>query len=242
MMDLRLTPAVTIVITATFDNSKPDIKRIFDRHYPVDIRYGENEYHRYVDVYAYGYRTGVGDIPSHAYRGEKGYSQVKWESWLLRRGKHKLRQITEEIFMPLLRSHYTLIAQPGEKCLVLCDTVDMCNYMLKECEKNFQGYNCAIYISETEDEVLTTADIIISTPKSAGTGRDIKNLLTTLVTTSVRSTPLNEQMLGRLRELPGRTPQFVYMYNLGVPSQVNHAVERAAIFRPLAKAFHTLTI
>ena len=242
MMDLRLTPAVTIVITATFDNSKETVKKIFDSHYPLTIRYGETEYHRYVDVYAYSYITGTGDIPAFAYKGELGYSQIKWETWLLHRGKHKLRQITENVYLPLLRSHYDLVALPEEKCLILCETVDMCNYLLKECTYSFPNKKSAIYIGATEDDVLTTADIIISTSKSAGTGRDIKNLLTVFVTTSVRSTPLNEQMLGRLRVLQNRQPQFVYIYNLSIPSQISHATERANIFRPLAKTFHQLRL
>lgn len=242
LMDLRLTPANTICLTATFDNSKPDIKTIFDSHYPVTMRYGENVYHRYVDVYAYAYSTGVGDIPIKAYKGEKGYSQIRWETWLLKQGRHKLRQITEDVYMPLIRAHYIHRKLADEKCLILCDTVEMCRFFLRECQQNFPECNSAIYISETEDSVLDTAQIIISTPKSAGTGRDIKNLLTVVTTTSVRSAPANEQALGRLRVLPGREPHFVYAYNTSISSHISHAHERSVIFRPLAKAFHAIKL
>lgn len=242
MMDLRLTPAVTVCLTATFDNSKSTIKAIFDGHYPVTMRYGEDTYHRYVEIYAVAYRTGVGDIPVWAYKGEKGYSHIKWEAWLLTKGRTKLRQITESVYMPLVWAHYMHRRQEGEKCLILCDTTDMCRFFLRECQHNFPDLRSAIYIGETEDVVLDESDLIISTLKSAGTARDIKNLLTVLVTSSVRSDPLNKQMLGRLRVLPNRDPQFVYTANLSIPNHVMHAQERAVLFRPLAKTFVELTM
>lgn len=237
LLDMTLNPAVIIPMTATFETGSANIVEIFDAHYPRRIRFGEEEYESYVDIFGYGYRIDNHKLPKSMFKGMRGYSQVKFEHWLLTKGKNILEEIMATVVQPILNIHYINVAQPGERLLILCSMVEMCEYFIDYIKDVYPQKSVTIYVGETDDSVLTTHDIIVSTPKSAGTGRDIPGLLTAYVFVSARSSPLNKQMLGRLRKLPsGRTPIFTYSHCVDIPSHVDHAKEREFLFTPLAKS------
>jgi len=237
MIDLRLAPAQTIVLTATFDNSRPEIKRIFDSHYPSEIRYGENEYRKYVAVREYRFGWTLDEIPSKFYKGKDGYSHAMLEGYLLKKDD-MIATIFDRVYVPILQNHYFSQHQPGRKLLILCISVAMCTYIQQRIRKLYPGFTTNIYIAETDDSVLAQSDIIVSTPFSAGTGRDIKGLYTVFLTASIRSAPLSRQILGRLRWIADDVvPQFCYCTNVRIPPQVEHARVRQGIYEPLALVF-----
>lgn len=239
-LDMLFNTALTVILSATFSSSRDDVTRILDGHYTKELRFGEDDYRKYVDIFAYSYPLGVQDLPSKFYRGKEGYSHARLENWLLTKGKNKLREIFTHVYYPLINSHYINKAGPGDKLLILCSTVEMCKYVQQDLAKEYPGKKSTIYISETPESELVTHDIIVSTPKSAGTGLDIGGLLTMFTTVSVRSEPLNKQMLGRLRERKdGKTPFYVYCYCRAIPPQVQHAQFREQILQPLGKSFTT---
>lgn len=242
MMDLRANAAVTIISTATFEVSKPEILRIFDQHYPVEMRYGTWDYKKYVDIFAYAYSSGYNVIPAHAYKSKEGYSHAKLEGWLLK-NPSKLEVYWEEVISPIVHSHYINRAHAGKKMLLLASTVAMCEWIAKRLRKELQGYKVGVYVSESEKDMLTDSDFIVSTPGSAGTGTDIKGLLALLVTISIRSSQLNQQILGRLRELPdGMTPAMAYVYDMDIRQQVDHHKVREDIFKKLALNYHSVQL
>lgn len=238
MFDLRLQVSELIVLTATFDVTNQTVKKIFDHHYPASIRFGERMYKKYVNVTAVGFRSGIDDIPTYAYSGRDGYSHVSLEKWLLKR-TGKLNWIIRTIYLPIINEHFINRKRPGQKLLVLCEKVEMCNFLVERFRKEYPDLVSNVYVAETDDDVLAFSDIIVSTPKSAGTGRDIKKLRTVLVTSSIRSAPLNTQILGRLRELDegDGVPELIYTFNKSIQKQVDHHEARRQIFEPKAAKY-----
>lgn len=89
-------------------------------------------------------------------------------------------------------------------------------------------------MAETDAGVLKTADIIVSTIKSAGTAQDIPDLKVAILTQAVRKKEANIQTLGRLRKLkrwPEVTPVFVYLSNSAVPAHMKYHEAKKEIFR-----------
>ena len=239
IMDLQINPAITIPLTATFDVNDRKIKTIFDRYYPERIRFGENDYRRYVDIYAYSYITGYNDVPLRRLKTQEGYNHSRFEAWLLK-NVSKLAHIYENVYRVIIDSHYINIRQPEDKMLIFCSTRQMCRCIANMIQDDYPDEKCGAYLGETDESVLDDLSIIVTTYLSGGVGTDIKNLRTVLLTISMKSRPANEQILGRLRELPDRTPEFVYIYHKGIPNQVDHATARHSIYRPLARKFtHT---
>ena len=241
MLDLQMNPAITIPLTATFDVTNIKVKGIFDQYYPSTIRFGENDYRRYVDIYSYGYITGYNDVPIRKFKTREGYNHARFEAWLL---KHpdKFAQIYQTAYRPVVESHFLNIRTSEDKLLIMCSTRQMCHTLAETLQDDYPDEQCGVYLSETDDAVLDELSIIVSTYLSSGVGTDIKNLRTVFVTISMSSRPANEQILGRLRELKDRTPVFVYVYHKGIPSQVMHAQSRHAIYKPRAKGFYHGTL
>lgn len=236
IMDLQMNPATTIPLTATFDVTDRKVKTIFDRYYPPEIRFGENDYRQYVNIYAYGYTTGYNDVPLRRMKTQEGYNHSRFEAWLLK-NITKLAHIYENVYRVIIDSHYMNIRTPEDKMMIFCSTRQMCRRLADMIQDDYPNEICGAYLGETDESVLEDWSIIVTTYLSGGVGTDVKNLRTVLVTISMGSRPANEQILGRLRELPDRAPEFVYVYHKGIPNQVNHATTRHSIYRPLAKTF-----
>ena len=245
MLDLQTNASINIALTATFDRGDYQIKQIFDAHYPHLMRFGEGVFTRYVDIFSYSYSLG-NMLPTKAWHTQKGYNHSKFEEYLIRRQPHRIEQIYKTVYSPVINSHYINCRQPGQKLLIICSTVDMCNWMYQrlltesEIRNNFQ---MAIYISETRDNVLSESDIIISTPGSAGTGTDIKSLRTVLMTVATGSENSNKQTLGRLRELPtGDTPNYVYTWCRDIQPHCNYQEIRRNTYLSRGKTFNEITL
>lgn len=240
IMDLRWNSPITVPLTATFKVADPKIKEIFDLHYPQEIRFGSGVYKKYVEIRAIRYNgASPFGLPKSMFKNNKGYSQIKFEAWLLDKGRGHLSAFTKNCILPLVWSYYENRREDDERMLMLCTTRAMCDYYADIFKKEFPHRKIGIYVSGSPDEMLSTCDIILSTPGSAGTGRDIKRLRFCLNTISLRSEPTNEQILGRLRELSYSSvaPVFAYTYWGCIPSHLDHAQKREFLFMPLAKEF-----
>ena len=243
IQSLRLPIASTVVLTATFDVTDRNVRRVFQKTYPKSIRFGEGDYDRYVDIRAYGYRAAWAALNPWAYSSQEGYSQAKWENWLL--NKKSVQHLDRAIraYIPVIHAHYIQRRQTGDKLLVLVQTVAMCEMLRKRFQEKWPMLRCGIYVQETDDSAFAENDIIVSTIISSGTARDIPGLLMVLQTCSVRSPVQNRQNLGRLRRRPdNKTPVFAYMVNTNLePHRAHHEV-RTEIFRPLAKSWKSINI
>jgi superfamily II DNA or RNA helicase len=246
MMDLRTNAAINIVLSATFDRTEKQVKIIFNNHYPQSMRYGEDQYDRHIDVFSYSYTLGGMLIPQKAYTTPQGYNHSKLEDYLLRRVPTKLDYIYDRVYLPMVHAHYINVRSPGQKMLVLCSTVDMCNWFKKrliEDLRTFGTFDIETYVSESEDEILDRCDIIVSTEKSAGTGTDIKKLKFVLMTIAVGSDVVNKQTLGRLRVLPDEeAPIYGYAWCRDIQAHQNYQDTRRHTFTQRGKSFTEVTL
>ena len=245
MIDLQTNAEVNVALTATFDRGEQDVKKIFNFHYPRLMRFGEENFKRYVDIYSYRYTLG-GVIPAKAYTTIQGYNNSKLEEWLLRKGRRHLDNIYSTVYSPAIHSHYINCKRPGQRLLILCSSIVMCQWFREKLISDLSGdekLEIELYIGETDDIVLTEADIIISTPGSGGTGRDIKELRTVLMTVATGSDTMNRQSLGRLRELPsGDTPNYIYTWNIDIEPHLKYHDIRKITYQNRGKSFSEIKI
>ncbi len=239
MMDLRTNAAINIMLTATFDRSEQQVKQIFDAHYPRLMRFGEGQYDRYIDVFSYSYALG-GTIKPRSYSTQQGYSHVIYEEWLLRK-LEKLDTIYTLVYSPAIYSHYINVRRPGDKLLILCARIDMCKWFKQRLEQELpkaENFTIVTHTYGDSDEQLKTADIIISTPGSAGTGTDIKNLRVMLMTIATGNDTMNKQTMGRLRVLPdGTTPHYIYVWNRDLQAHQRYQDARRILFTARSRQF-----
>ena len=88
-------------------------------------------------------------------------------------------------------------------------------------------------------------EIIITTPGSCGTGKDIPGLMTTLCLHTVSSTQKNKQIIGRLRNIGKEfdheiTPTFGFSVCEDIPKHREYYHKRKVAFEKKEKSWKTL--
>jgi superfamily II DNA or RNA helicase len=240
LVNILSNPQILIPITATFIANDPFVKHIFDKMVPPEVQFVGGEYDKYVNVTAYMYNCRQFFIKPFHYSSPQGYSQTKFEKYLLsRKGAQTLDTIIHTAILPVIKNHYDNIAEHKEKLLFLCDTTDMCDHMSKVFAKAFPNRTSSVFYTKMPATVLEKYDIICSTPGSAGTGRDVKNLRTCFVFTNTASEIRNRQFLGRLRKFPAvkNTPEFVYLSLSCIPKHISYHGIRSSLYGPLSLTF-----
>lgn len=246
VMDLRLNPQITIPVTATFKRSSTTADNLFQQHYPVDLRFGEDIYNKYVKIIEVNYPLNAYKFPRGGFTGFKGYySHAKFEGWILsKRNKQTKTYIFNNVHLRVLNEIYFNIKNKGEKLLVFFDTINMCKEFTDFLRKVKPDYviNCCVG-SMNVDDITETSDVIISTPGKCGTGVDIKNLRSVYMTIAIASSGENLQNLGRLRVLDNDiTPVFAYNYCRNIEKQQSYADIRKDLFKSKSKEFRTFKI
>lgn len=236
MIDSILNPSLFIPVTATFNITDPFVKKLFLQMYPKEIQFEGGEYDKYVNVTSYAYEGGGYMIKPYHYSSPQGYSQVMFEKFLLsKKGANVLNALVKDAILPIIRRHYIDIADDGEKFLFLCASQAMCDHLQGVFRREFNSKTCSVFYSGMPVTTITRFDMIVSTPGSCGTGRDISNLRTCFTFVNTGADNLNEQMKGRLRRLPVNTPEFVYLYLTCIPAHQKYANGRAMLFAPKCK-------
>lgn len=234
MIDLHSNVANNIYLTATFNASSRYTKKILDLIYPKDMRYGEQDFNRYIDVYCY---TFVGEVPENACMRQRGYMHAKYESHLLKR-RYALDRYFNYRLYRIIQEQYILRKKDKDKLLIYFARVSMAEYAHKWLCKTYPELKSRLYIGDTKDHVLENADILITTPKKGGTGTDIKNLLVVINTVSFQTVVATEQLRGRLRELSDdRTPVYCEFVDVNIPAQDRHRLSRSYVHRRSAKSY-----
>ena len=88
------------------------------------------------------------------------------------------------------------------KTLIFVPLIENVDTIVSKLKRDVPNKSCAAYhskISKEEKESAEKKDIIVSTIKSCGTGRDIKGLRSLICCEPVASKVVIEQVIGRLR-------------------------------------------
>ena len=235
MIDLHSNVRNNIYLTATFTSSNIQTRRIFNKVFPVDMRWGESNRHRYINFVSYHYQIYV---PDRYCSGYLGYSHIRVEKYYLKNKGRILRQFLDTVLYPVVNREYENVCKPGQKCLIYCATILMIKAVKDWLKAKYPNRKVGMFIGGSEAKAYEQYEIIVTNLKKAGTGTDIKNLYVLINTVSFKSVTLSEQLPGRLRKLPdGTHPTYVELVNTAVKPQVYHLYERARTQKRLAYSY-----
>lgn len=224
----------SIHLSATLDTEDPFRRRMYDIALPQDCWYKGVEYDKYILSYALFYSASPEAMQKLrlSERGQDSYSHGAYEKSIL---KYKeIKQVyLEACTYPVQRFYIEDNWQGGQKCIVFCYLVEFCEVLRDHYRKLYPDLTVEEYVAETDADVLKTADIIVSTIKSAGTAQDIPDLKVAVLTQAVRKKEANIQTLGRLRKLkrwPDVTPVFIYLNNTAIETHMKYHEAKKEIF------------
>jgi hypothetical protein len=174
-----------------------------------------------------------------------GYSHVIYEQWIMKDNKRLMDYL--ELIYKVVIGTYIKMYLPAQKMLIYAGSIKMIehieNYLRAKLfhvkDKN-HIFSVHAYTGEHDDVILHTNDVVVTTPKKAGSGKDIKGLAVVLSTVNMDAKESSIQMLGRLRVIsdmyPGVDPLFYYLVCLDIPKHQLYHRRKMELFKPLVKS------
>ncbi|MNM18453.1 hypothetical protein D3C81_287460 [compost metagenome] len=233
-----------VVLSATLKADDPFTNKVYKWLYPQRYRLKDAEPENYIDVVAYLYRM---NLRKHKVKTEQfgGYNDKAFEESILK--SEALTRFYFELTDKAFREYYLNRRREGTKCFFFFSRVNMCYAMLELFKKKYPDMDIETFTGddskkkESKDKYLRH-EVIITTPNSCGTGKDMPGLITSICAHSVSSTQSNKQIIGRLRdtakmfngELP---PIFVFTVCVDIDKQVEYLGKREVAFADKQKSF-----
>ena len=203
-----------IYLSATLKPGKVLMDKIYRSVFPIKDRFTDFKNNDHIVVHpVYWHLKKPKDAK---YQGSQGYSQLIFEQYILDNKEIKERYL--DMIADMVERYYMEnTRKPGMRCAIFAARVEMCEAIRDKLKiKLGDSIGISTYNSDTPDDVLDDADnaeIIVTTPGSCGTGKDIPNLAVTIMTIALGAIQLSEQVLGRTRPIklyPDVDPRFYY--------------------------------
>lgn len=240
-IDLRCNISKNIYLSATYLRTSKNSKRIFDKVFPVHQRFiGERE-KSHVNLTELSYYITSSAIPGWATDTNRGYSQFKYEDFILKEG-YRQEKIVNKILKPAILAYFIRKKSPGQKLLIIVGKREFAYFLESAIADIFHDLKVSAFLAEHDSSVLLESDIIISTIKSMGTGKDVKGMKTLICFSSIASEVQNLQLIGRLRNIPGENCEFVSLVNRHIKAHGRHASRRREIFSGRVRRFISLVM
>ena len=234
-IDMRSNIKHNIFLSATYQRSDYQGKKIFNTVFPADKLFGGQFVKKYTVVHMIRYRLGISLDASNRFTAMKGYMHAKYEKWLI---KHKsfFNNFTGHVLHPVITMYFTQVRKDDQKLLILCQTQDFVLEITKYLSSVLTVKAVAYFSGDSKygDPKQLKNTVIVSTIKSCSTGVDIKGLKTCINTVSFNSEPQAAQCMGRLRQIPNEETIYVDLWNGDIPKHQYHQRSRLQVYKQKA--------
>jgi hypothetical protein len=215
-----------VTLSATLEDDDAFTENMYKVGYPIEERCKIVVRAKYIKSFALRYRIKEGEDLATTERGSTMYSHIAFEkNFYTKRYGHLLvpyLELINERFKERFLNRY----QPDQKCLIYAASIQMCTSIVEYLQAKHPELDVRRYVEKDSYDNLMDATVCVSTLGSAGTGHDIKGLITVLMTTSLRARKKNIQGPGRLREKEGVDMEFEYFTCMDVPKQVEYHISK----------------
>ncbi len=241
IIDIRCNIPKNIYLSATYKRTSASSKKIFDIIFPALNRFVDSNGNRHVNITEIEYFITQEPIKTWHTETNRGYSQYKYEQFILAYDNRKVK-IINKVIKPVILRYFIKQRSAKQKLLIIVGLKEFATFLATALTAVFHDLRVNTYLSGDSDEILVISDIIISTIGSMGTGKDVKGLKSLIAFSSIASDPQNIQLIGRLRKIENETCEFVYLVNSKIESHKRHAKIRQQIFNGRAKTYRRLVL
>jgi hypothetical protein len=212
----------SISLSATLLHEDEFIVKMHDIAYPKAERCQVQVIDKYVLTYALRYNMVNGEQFRTMEMGSNNYSHIAFEknfvgsrfSWLLK----PWLEMLDERFQELWLTKY----EQGQKCLIYAASIQMCTAIEQYLQRKYPDLIVRRYVEDDPYDHLMNSQVCVSTIGSAGTGHDIKGLITVILTNALNAKASNIQGFGRLRRIEGVDVEFEYFTCKDVEKQMEY--------------------
>ena len=227
-IDLNTNTKKTIYLTATFERSDHIENHMFKTCFKSTVKYGyetREELRKHIMYLSIMYNSNP-DL------GTQGHMLTKMG---FNKNRYSEYQESCKEFYDALKYSIDFFKNKEGKILILSTTISQVDKIKKFVDSNFPDNTISEYHSKIppEDKLKALdADIICTTPKSAGTGVDIPGLRTVIMCEAYSSAVQADQVSGRLREYSETDNTFyVELVDIGFPKVYRMYRSRLPVFK-----------
>lgn len=218
LMDFFSNTNRTWYLTATFDRSDVTESRCFKRAFNSVVSYGEMQSKEVVTKHVIYH---IVNINSHITPKERA-TVISWNGMSsITYGKFAFFRDPNQTAYNAILEILKKVKDVEGKTLIFVPLIDAVDDVVKKLKKDFPDKSVAAYhsrVSKEDKESAEKKDIIVSTIKSCGTGRDIKGLRCVICAEPIASKVVAEQMIGRLRPYaPDKNTFFFDIVDISIP-------------------------
>lgn len=200
LMDFFSNTERTWYLTATFDRSDKDESKCFKRAFNSVVTFGETQSLEVLVKHVIYHKVEINSRISTQNRanvmgGYQGFTSTKY-------GKYAFIDDPNQTAYAAILEILKIVKDVEGKILIFVPLIDVADQVVKKLKLDQQDKSVAAFhskISADEKESALKKDIIVSTIKSCGTGKDIPGLRCVICCEPVASKVIAKQMFGRLR-------------------------------------------
>lgn len=239
-MDLYTNIQKSLSLSATLISDDPFISKMYEMTYPPTTRFKGLAYHKYVKATAVFYRLRYPDRIRAKDPATGMYSHNYYERNLLKNEllASNYMEMLNKVVVDLYRVDY----QPGDRCLILCASIDFCSILTAFLKKKYPKLNVNRFVEDDPYENLIESDMCVTTMGSGGTGHDIPMLTTVIMEVALKTSAGNIQGFGRLRDLPGRVTRFGYLACQDIDKQMEYHQQKSVLLEERALEYGSMFI
>lgn len=236
----------TIALSATLAGDDDFINEVYGATFTPDMYLKPPVYDKYIHVISYLHRLNQQRHRINT-KGFGGYSHVLYEKGILR-GKGTFEayyQICKKAFV----EYYITGYREGQKAMWFFATIAFCKKFEERLKKDYPDLDIFTFTGEVSkkkgmEEEYNNHQIVITTPGSCGTAKDIAKLYIVFACVCISSTQRNDQMNGRTRPIdkwwPDLDPIFLYFTCLDIPKQCEYDSKRRLVLKKKTKKFEVI--
>ena len=219
--------ANAIYLSATLVSHREKDNELYEAIYPHSARMQGLVANKYINVFAISY---VHEHPNlvRCLNSKGMYNHAEYEKWIMASDRRKANYFA--LIYNVLHRGYLLQYTDGQVALIFMALKEMCFQFANYLKERITNLTITDYTGDHDEKILYEHDIVISTPGSCGTAKDIPNLTKCVCTVAVDKREKNEQMIGRLRPIdkcyPNITPTYLYLVASDIPTHITYHERR----------------
>lgn len=236
--DLFTSVGKSLDLSATLIFDDMGTERMSQIIYPISCRFDQGLWDKYIEVWSVEYSLNTTTKLKWTQGFNGPYNHNQFELSIL--ANRNYLEAYLRMIRALISDLYLENKIEGEKSFIYCSTKEMCTKVSSYLQERFHEITVNRYIGEDDYEQLLNAELVVTTPKSAGTGVDVPNLGVIINTVNISSTQSNVQLAGRLRQNDRIPSRYYYLTCVNIPHHLKYDMEKRHKFKGIFKSLNTL--
>lgn len=226
-VDLHTNVYKTFYITATFERTDIGEDKVFRLCFKNIAKFGyetRGDKRKHIKYVAVMFDSKPNMEDKMSIRGPKGFDRHAYVDYEIEKG----------VIFDVIQYVMDTFGKIDGKCMILSSKINSSEVIADKVREWYPDKDLKVFhskMSKKDKEGMKDADIISTTPQSAGTGTDIPGLRYNIMCEPYNAKITAQQVCGRLREIPEEYTYHIELIDVGFPKVKEMYKNRLKVFK-----------